>query len=56
MSFIGSARTCKAMFNILSGMDTGPVRLPLRNLTADEYKNMKKDFTDAGLAGIAALK
>ena len=44
------------MFKILSGMDTGPVRLPLRNLTADEYEIMKKDFTDAGLAGFAALK
>ncbi|XP_045213991.2 N-acetylneuraminate lyase-like isoform X1 [Mercenaria mercenaria] len=52
----GSARTCKAMFNILSGMDVGPVRLPLRKLTTEEFENMKKDFTDAGLAGIAKLK
>lgn len=52
----GSARTCKAMFSILSGMDVGPVRLPLRKMTKEEFENMRKDFTDAGLAGIAKLK
>lgn len=43
------------MFSILAGMDVGPVRLPLRKLSKEEFENMKRDFADAGLAGIAKL-
>jgi len=34
----------KSVFKILTGIDVGPVRLPLRELTKAEYDAMKKDF------------
>ncbi|KAL4239966.1 hypothetical protein ACF0H5_000762 [Mactra antiquata] len=45
----GSAATGKAMFTILTGMDIGPVRLPLKPFSKEKFEQMKKDFTDAGL-------
>ncbi|XP_048763893.2 N-acetylneuraminate lyase-like isoform X2 [Ostrea edulis] len=38
----------KAMFGILSGIDIGPVRLPITRLTADRQNMLKKDLEAFG--------
>lgn len=43
----------KAIFKIMTGLDAGPVRLPLRALNADEINAIRQDFIDAGLADIS---
>ena len=45
--------TAKAMFRELTGLDVGPVRLPLRELTKEETEALRKDFQAAGLADVA---
>jgi hypothetical protein len=42
----------KAIFAILSGLDIGPVRLPLTNLSPEQISDMKKDLVLSGLADI----
>lgn len=34
----------KAMFDIMSGIDVGPVRLPITKLTKDKYDSLKSDL------------
>ena len=43
----------KSIFKILTGIDVGPVRLPLRQLTSAEYDAMKKAFEETGLISIS---
>ena len=45
--------TAKAMFRVLTGLDIGPVRLPLRELTKQETDALRKDFQAAGLDNFA---
>ncbi|XP_061182524.1 N-acetylneuraminate lyase-like [Saccostrea echinata] len=40
----------KAMFGIISGIDIGPVRLPITRLTVDKFNMLKKDLTAFGPA------
>ncbi|XP_061182523.1 N-acetylneuraminate lyase-like [Saccostrea echinata] len=40
----------KAMFAIISGIDIGPVRLPITQLTVDKFNMLKKDLAAFGLA------
>ena len=49
----GGMNTAKAMFRELTGLDVGPVRLPLRELTKEETLALRKDFEAAGLADVA---
>ena len=48
----GGMNTTKAMFRILTGVDVGSVRLPLRELTENEIESLRKDFQVAGLSDI----
>ena len=45
--------TAKAMFKVLTGLDIGPVRLPLREPTIQETEALRKDFKAEGLADFA---
>lgn len=49
----GGINVAKSVFKILTGMDVGPVRLPLREMSPEQFENMKKDFQTAGLVDIA---
>ena len=40
----------KAMFGIISGIEIGPVRLPIMKLTAEKYNMLKKDIAAFGSA------
>lgn len=52
----GGMNTTKAMFRILTGVDVGSVRLPLRELTENEIESLRKDFQVAGLSDICKPK
>lgn len=43
----------KSIFKILTGIDVGPVRLPLRQMTSSQFDAMQKDFAAAGLCQLA---
>ena len=45
--------TAKAMFTVLTGIDVGPVRLPLRQLDQQEIGKMKMDFEAQSLLEVA---
>ncbi|XP_052263540.1 N-acetylneuraminate lyase-like isoform X2 [Dreissena polymorpha] len=49
----GGINVAKAMFKILTGLDAGPVRLPLRSLKADEFNAIRGDLVDAGLTDVS---
>jgi len=49
----GGVATAKSLFKIYTGLDTGPVRLPLRSLTTQEYDAMKKELEATGLLDLA---
>ncbi|XP_060584747.1 N-acetylneuraminate lyase-like [Ruditapes philippinarum] len=49
----GGINVAKYIFKILTGMDVGPVRLPLRQMSLDQFENMKKDFNSADLVNIS---
>nr|XP_011424453.2 N-acetylneuraminate lyase-like isoform X2 [Crassostrea gigas] len=38
----------KTMFGIISGMDIGPVRLPISKITTETYNSLKKDLNEFG--------
>jgi len=50
---LGGINVAKSIFKILTGIDVGPVRLPLRHLTSAEYDAMKKAFEETGLISIS---
>ena len=45
--------TAKAIFRILTGLEIGSVRLPLREFTKEQTEALRKDFQAAGLIDIA---
>ncbi|KAL4239967.1 hypothetical protein ACF0H5_000763 [Mactra antiquata] len=49
----GGINVAKSVFKILTGIDLGPVRLPLSQMLPERYDNMKKDFIAEGLADVA---
>lgn len=49
----GGMNTAKAMFRVLTDLDIGPVRLPLRELSKDEVDALHNDFKAAGLIDVA---
>lgn len=57
VSFLpGGFNITKALFKILTGIDVGPVRLPLRALTSAEYKTLENDVIQAGIVDVARPK
>ncbi|KAK3581811.1 hypothetical protein CHS0354_028818 [Potamilus streckersoni] len=52
----GGINIAKSMFTILSGLEMGSVRLPLRGLTPDEKKRLETDLETAGFLDLAKPK
>lgn len=49
----GGINVAKSIFTVLTGIDVGPVRLPLRQMTSDQLEHLKKDVVAANLTGIS---